>query len=1552
MSENEHKDISKLIEKKQKECAEFSAVEKMSQLVSLLKLTNIKDDSICSRQLKNDGAFRCVECFKNINYVYCSECWGAVKEKHKNHHIEYIFSFKGVCDCGNKTNIDQNLFCPKHQNKRQYNNFKNKEENCLISNFKKINKELCEQIAKYILTMTKLNKTKDIPFKENIKNFVKFIGDFCFNNYNLYNVISELLLENYPVNCSHLCLYSYNNIFHLEEKEICCCSFIRLLMSVWPNDNYQLLLCLSQNYNLRKIIGLNFISLYDILIKNKITDFSFLNADFLCIEVKETSLTINGLFDGLFKCPDEITEYYIKPLFQILLEERGNNNIDINKKVESLKTVIDYFKSDFLNILNKEIANYFKKEEKFYKFYFKLIDMLASLHNINSIETNSKHVYKGDAFIKSLLHTELNLLDLFSSITTLLDFNDHNIIQNIFTYFDKKIYQKQYKLLKESEYSYHISLFRGFSIFLNRYCFFISKDHKINGEDIISGIKSVSQLMEHYEDCVELLLKELLKLFGFVTACGENLLNYKGEYMYFYETSYYYSYKFIYRDFCLMKYLLHYNEKYQNKSAFNVSFQQIIKNCSVENSYSKLNEIDFFANRSNENEEISVIDWVNNKDNQKCLIFNQRILNIILNIIRDNTCLIWNLGSSYKALHRRGIEDSLMDEIINNDEKGMKELTKELIINKAITKKNSASFRDILHGIFYPLRTVLDVEKLINEVTDTTISTNQKIKFSIKEDYLQFFDTDYIISPKKRSNVENYISDFMKNKVSVFNKYFYEVNKYEDKLAEETYENFYDNNLNYILDCLKLLLKNKKFSHLQQYMLSILFNYIDVFLELKYDSFIERKEKVKNELIKILSNNNLKDDYSRSYCDYILQKASNNKLNINNNNHNNLNSKNIYSIVKEKFKIKNQKINLPQNIMEIEEESDENKEKCIYCHQDIDEQDINNPCGCIGNFILDNYINNAYFQIIKKKFKEYINNNCNILNIDNLYDRPKERKSIRILSCNHLIHFSCYFSSFMKSEDNISLTKFNCPLCKKNGNTFIPQLNYLDDKNKDIYNLLASFDFSEILNYSKKIYFPYEKELKNHKIILGNSPIIILDSYNNKNYKKNKINKNPQNLFKACSHLIEGFIGIKCDLDKNINLESEEIKSTMSDILSYFFIQFRDFMDYFANSNKKKVLINNWKNLTLCIRLLIRSNIFGDEFCLNIYNLLLQLKNLNFYEVDLRKIIENDYCKFILAELLFLLCVFFNYSNIEGYEKYILLIFMPLNGFGYFLRKIYLDNSFSFIKNKTEKSFISQMNLNNLIKYLKEDKEATNNILSFLLKKIFIANCILKNDRIDNDDNSSIDDLLEKFNLSSLKNKNYIDILDELIILINNDSNPNFSIFKCNYSYNEIFSSLVNKYEKMINEEACSKYLNASLFGSCLEVKYCFIELPKLAIDFEYDCYKKPCEKCKSKGKYGLICLDCGKKISCLLEFQNDEKKKCPFEKHLIKCGGGTSAILNTKSCEVLFLYNNKISDTKIPIYLDKYGEQINHYKINEEYCLNDIQYQRALQIFNDLDFQ
>ena len=1633
---NDHEYILQLINNTIDNFKKKKNVENISQLMKFLKITSdseISSQKICLRPIKNQGAWKCRDCQKNKESFYCNECWGKVKDKHisKNHNYEYYLDlFCATCDCGNPNAIDEEFTCSKHK-KTSFGFNMNITSNFQKEEFKSIHRELFKELSIYIIKSQKNKQTNDKLFKDNIASFVKYISELCFNSKIVLNWIADLLLDNYPTYCDHKCIdiskiiEEHNNISILSKNKIddnhdkvligvtkdkkCCCPFIRLLMSVWNNKNHNLLLCFSQNYKLKKSIGVIYLLLYNELLIKGIFDFSDLNKEFLFIDIRKIIKHSTSLLNELLQSPKIIIENYIKPLFDTK-NKMVDSDSDIQDKgpFKSLKRVINYFKFDILSILSEDTKECFTSDDC--QFYLDLIEVLANFQNINSIKPELDHPEKGnqDAFNGVLLQTELSLLDIFTIITTILDFENDKVISKIFAYFNKKIFKKEYKNLEEDEYSYHISLFRGFSIFLNRYCFFYAEK---NNDNVTKGLELVSKKMPNYKECTKILISELFKLFGFISACAENLLIYYGEDMNHYEKTYYYTYKFVYRDFCLMKYLL-------PQSDIENSFKNIFMNCDIKNSYSIIEDLNLFSNGS----EIPIISkWLNEGDNRKYMKFTGKILSIILNIIRNNGSLIWNLGSSYKALKSCQIKDDLLIKVVNNDSKSMKELAKELIINKAITKENSVSFRDLFDGIFYPLREIIgeeSVEEIIKNMFNHTVTTDQKMNFSIKDDYLNNIDTNYILSPVSKANAEKYLYNFKKNNISIFNKYFFKVNKYEDKLSESIYQKifFTEENMNFIFDIIIKLIKNDEFSELQPYFLNVLLNYFDVFLEVNYESIKKMRDKQKekiDELIDKISDNNLKDEFYKSYCDLIIQKVNQNKAEEEKNDPKEIDNKKRVMMIKKKLvsqllKSDNQLFSMNKKDKKDEEKKEEDtnevigtfQEQCIFCRNNIDASDIKRPYGKIGYFLYDNFIYNSFFQVIKKEFDKYIEKNRTILTFKNLYDQPKERKSLRIISCGHYIHFSCFFQKYMNSNIKLAINNLICPFCKKYGNTYFPEINHLLEFNKDkIINYLYSpFDCNYVLNYGTKYEKIFETFVIEDNNINSNFNLLTEDFYKKANSKviHNEINTNHKteeeykkyimekypDLFNSCKHLIEGFFGIKSNMYSNFDLESEGFNKVQNDSLLYCFLQYRDFMDYIENSTKKKEQIYIWKNIILSFRMLLKLNIIRDNFFVNFNLLLYQVYNLELNKGKMR-MINNDHFRVLLSGILFLACVFFDYEDIEGYEKYILLLFLPVLNFGYFLRKLYLDNSFSFNKsnNFNGKSFIDNMNKQRFYLYLSTEEDIKN-VIIFLAKKLVITNLILKNDDKIKDVSFELNDMLDNLNLSNLKNKKMINILDELSNMIkigdnkdklmDIDDNYNNNIIKpqkecpyfvhfSKYNYEKVFDLLIKEQQTKIKNEECERMLNPCLFSSCLNMKHSFIPLPKLAVDFLHEKYNFPCQICKSKGKFGLICLDCGKKVNCQKELisrkktndNNSNKDGMLLCKHVLECGGGSGAFLFMKDLYVIFVQQEHFSRERIPLYLDKFGEPISGMIINNKFKLNEKQLEKALQKYfeNDLVF-
>ena len=144
------------------------------------------------------------------------------------------------------------------------------------------------------------------------------------------------------------------------------------------------------------------------------------------------------------------------------------------------------------------------------------------------------------------------------------------------------------------------------------------------------------------------------------------------------------------------------------------------------------------------------------------------------------------------------------------------------------------------------------------------------------------------------------------------------------------------------------------------------------------------------------------------------------------------------------------------------------------------------------------------------------------------------------------------------------------------------------------------------------------------------------------------------------------------------------------------------------------------------------------------------------------------------------------------------------------------------------------------------------------------------------------------------------------------------------------------------------------MLSFCEEINYNFIYLPNSAVEFLFENYNLSCQKCKSKGKIGLICLDCGKKVFCKYEDNSVGENESNFEffyEHVELCGGGTGAFLNTLDFNIIFVRKNKFSKNKIPLYLDKHGESIKENTIHNGFNLNDAQLKKAKIKFYNNDF-
>ena len=1080
------------------------------ELAKMFKLLELDTHSICAQSMSKVGGWRCMDCVNNENTVFCQDCWSQMKEKHEGHNIVFLKEVNGTCDCGDHNCIDKEYFCPKHKGIFQSDILIKKYIQTTIGHnlplkLTAVNQSMFDNMAKYINKAINENKTNTPEFSNNIKEFIDCFGMLCEMSSACCFIIADLLLKKYPFKVKHICLDFDDEggkmIKESSEGHECTCPFIRYILEFYPGKRGSLIYKLIRNYKLKKAIGLYYLLFYNEFFKKIITDFEDLSVQIIFNDVIKIACNIPGLVDTIFEDMIDIFNIYIK-------EDQENNKntsdcllsktlgfLDIYQKFELLKITTIELLCDTIYILKPVSLDYLSNNTNI---ILRLIDLASIFHNVNPVKVILPRptTNQGFKYVSDLLEIEKNLLEILSIFISVFNFDNNDSVKEIFNYFSKTIQEKIKNELNENEYSFHISLYRAFSIFLNRYCF---HEANKNNTNIFKSLNSVNKIMPDFIKCSEEMVKSVYKVFGFITACDEGFFSYYGGDMKQYEYLYYYFPQFINRDFCLLKYLLALkeNSKY-------LGFNEILNLCQVENSNKPIEEYILNADK------VASPDLWLNDDNKQYLKFSSKILFIILSLLRNNTSLIWNLSSSYETLHSNKIKDKLIEDILTKDKNNFIELTKELIINQILIKENLAYFTDITDNIFLCLKDFFgekSITELIISLTNKTLTKDKKAKFSLKDELLYYLDLNYIIYPRHKSKAEKYISDFKSKLVSIFNIHFYPVNKFESRLTQENYNQLYFNekNFDFLFQFTTFILTQKGYEILNEYFLSVLLNYLSTFLCLENEHFMFLRENLKtNQIIKVLKNNNLNDEVKKSYCIFIEEKFK--ELGTSDSNDSNdLNLKkeksdssvnNVQPVrkstkitMKEKMKNKFQKKN--ENLMVklgvndlVVEEIKQCTESCIICHKPIELDDITKPYGLIGDFLCDHYVSNAFFQTIRKEYKKYYDNDLFLPHFDRLYYQPLDRRSVRIISCNHYIHFSCFFEQFMDSDLKKSLSVFSCPLCHRLSETCIPMVNnYTEEQTKGYF---KGYDFNYIFDIGKQKFEEHEKKMEEErKKVLG-----------------------------------------------------------------------------------------------------------------------------------------------------------------------------------------------------------------------------------------------------------------------------------------------------------------------------------------------------------------------------------------------------------------------------------------------------------------------------------
>ena len=457
-----------------------------------------------------------------------------------------------------------------------------------------------------------------------------------------------------------------------------------------------------------------------------------------------------------------------------------------------------------------------------------------------------------------------------------MDWKKLDIIKEIFRYIINKIINQNeegIKQLQKDEYSFHLSLYRCFGLFIN----FFSYNYSLNN-DKCTLMKSVEYIKKNFfiskdeiEKFVQIILYDYYKLFGFLAGAQNNFFNYY-EGLINYPFIYYNDKRTLKIDFTLLKYLFSLTEKNLDLNAFlelsniedvYLSFSKIFLSDLTEQEESKTenqqisekeekgeNLLKIFKSKS---EEISF--------ESNYIMQLEFLLELIIRFIKDDSSTYSCLMRFYEEMISSQIKRQLFNDIRKNKSamKDLENILKEKIIHKMVAKNNLIDLLKLKKRLDKYLLILFDenhINTIIDELTYNKMQGETKI-FYLKDNSLKYLDMNYYLSPKEKSNAQKYILEFKKDIISIYNNYYYNPSDLTFDLFEQSYEKIFLNidNLNLLVKLVEKLLiyKNNNIDKLnmdsiKNSILPLILNYISIFCMINTKSFIEFKIQNKDTL--------------------------------------------------------------------------------------------------------------------------------------------------------------------------------------------------------------------------------------------------------------------------------------------------------------------------------------------------------------------------------------------------------------------------------------------------------------------------------------------------------------------------------------------------------------------------------------------------------------------------------------------------------------------------------------------------------------------------------
>ena len=448
-------------------------LESFEACLTYLEKIAIPNKCVCAGVIDNIPGWKCSECSKFENTVYCKDCFENSRELHKDHKVAYLPDCIGMCDCGDPLSL--NNFCKNHSGpyteQKQIDDYIQKSfGDKVLANLRKFFDEFFIEYSKYFILNEKCELFFDILFNEKFdeivdgniynekedvellklnfsiifQNFIYFLRLITKNNSGMVHLIVNYFIKNNfetinledEYQTEHRCIeISQDDIKILfdnenKEKHICKCPFLSIFLSNYRSnvkldskeDERQFLYSFSQNLQFNSTFNILYFFNHKYILYNNNENLINCRTQFYSEKTLKLILTKTSFFEDLI---DNFHKYILK-----IMKTNNTKNANENRLKEIYKILNELF-TDFKHSLKKQMELLMKEKSSFFK---KVIDLISLFHNYDKLKSIVPHSLQSKKYDTYVFDSEIALRKISRLLINFLDWKNIEKLKDIYKY--------------------------------------------------------------------------------------------------------------------------------------------------------------------------------------------------------------------------------------------------------------------------------------------------------------------------------------------------------------------------------------------------------------------------------------------------------------------------------------------------------------------------------------------------------------------------------------------------------------------------------------------------------------------------------------------------------------------------------------------------------------------------------------------------------------------------------------------------------------------------------------------------------------------------------------------------------------------------------------------------------------------------------------------------------------------------------------------------------------------------------------------------------------